>query len=318
MRMRNVNCELILSCLFMVMACTGKAQGGDTSVLSSADTLQAVASGPEELPLPEVPATLLDPVDRANYIVTHFWDNMDFSDTSRSHSEDFVEQNFANFISLFPYAGEEARRASVNRLLDAAAVDSAAYVLLANTAEKYLYEPNSPMLSEDYYLLFLEWMADSPLLNTVRLHYQLEAARKNRPGMPAANFSYVTRDGKRRSLRDTKVSGSLLLIFYDPDCDHCKEIMAELQANGTLSAAIVGGRMTVLAVYAGEDRELWQETAPSLPERWIVGLDTSDLEEKGLYVLRAMPTLYLLDSDKKVILKDVLPADLFNWLSRGN
>ena len=136
--------------------------------------------------------------------------------------------------------------------------------------------------------------------------------------MTAANFSYVTRDGKRRSLRDTKVNGSLLLIFYDPDCDHCKEIMAELQANGTLSAAIVGGRMTVLAVYAGEDRELWQETAPSLPERWIVGLDTSDLEEKGLYVLRAMPTLYLLDSDKKVILKDVLPADLFNWLSRGN
>lgn len=312
-----MKCELMMTCLLMVVACTGKAKSDEPSALAVADTVETVTAIPEELPLPEVPETLREPVARANYVVAHFWDSMDFGDTVRSHNADFIEQNFANYISLFPYAETNVLYDAVGKLLDAAATDSAAYILLAKTAEKYLYEPNSPMYSEEHYLPFLEKMADSPLLNKVRLQYQLEAVHKNRPGMTAADFTFLTRDGRKTSLRKTKTNGHLLLMFYDPDCDHCKEIMGDLQASGTLSAAIVSGRITVLAIYSGEDRELWKETAPSLPERWIVGMDTNDLEENGLYVLQAMPTLYLLDKDKKVVLKDVLPERLYDWIRQG-
>ena len=39
--MRSVNCEWVLVCFFMIVACTGRAQGGDLLGISPADTLDA-------------------------------------------------------------------------------------------------------------------------------------------------------------------------------------------------------------------------------------------------------------------------------------
>ena len=285
----------------------------------SHEPYQAVAvDSIPELPLPQVPAILQKPADRANYIITHFWDAMDFQDTLRSYNRDFMEQNFSNFISVFPYADEQAQRTAVKTLLDMAEKDSSAYVLLRDIAEKYLYNPNSPMLSEDYYIFFLEGFVNSAVLGeygTLRLRRQLDAARKNRPGMTAADFTYVTRDGNNNTLYKTDADGDLLLIFYDPDCEHCKEIMGELQASQALSNIMASGKLKVLAVYSGEDYDLWKRTAPSLPDSWMVGYESGALQESGAYVLRAMPTLYLLDHSKKVILKDVPPVQLFQFVA---
>ena len=269
----------------------------------------AAADSIPELPLPTVPAALQKPADRAGYIIVHFWDAMDFRDTLRSRHRDFMEQNFSNFICVFPHADGQARRTAVGTLLDKAEADSTAYVLLKDIAEKYLYELNSPMLSEDFYILFLERLVDSPILGeygTIRLRRQLEAVRKNRPGMTAADFAYTARDGNKTTLHKTATDSDLLLIFYDPDCEHCKETMDTLQQ----SRQLADKRLSVLAVYSGDDYDLWVKTAPMLPAGWTVGYESGALQESGAYVLRAMPTLYLLDRNKKVVLKDVLPAQL--------
>ena len=228
-----------------------------------------------------------------------------------------MEQNFVNFISIFPYADEQAQQAAVGTFLNKAETDSAAYALLRDIAEKYLYEPNSPMLSEDYYLLFLDHLVNSTVLGeygTLRLRRQLEAARKNRPGMTAADFAFTTRKGNNTTLHETDSEGDLLLIFYDPDCEHCKEVMGELQADKALSDAVTSGRTKVVAIYSDDNYDLWKRTADGLPAEWMVGCDGGTLQENGSYVLRAMPTLYLLDHDKKVIAKDILPAQLLHML----
>ena len=290
---------------------------GDTAAETAAGTLRQPV---DELPLPDVPSTLREPATRAAYIIEHFWDKMEFTDTVRSHNTDFVEQAFANFISIFPYAGAESQRTAVGTLMRRAEADSTAYVVLTEVAEKYLYEPNSPMLSEDYYILFLEQMVASPVLGpygTIRPRWQLEAARKNRPGMKAADFAFTTREGRRTTLHRTPSDGNMLLIFYDPDCDHCKEIIATLCSDEVLNRMTSGGELTVVAVYSGDERELWSEHAPSLPAGWTVGYEPGDMQERGTYVLRAMPTLYLLDRDKKVILKDVLAEQLLYMLHGG-
>lgn len=279
---------------------------------AAVDTLSSL-----ELPLPVLPSTLTEPAARAAYIIEHYWEAMDFRDTLRSHNADFVEQNFANFISVFPYADEDSRRRAVGNLLHKAEADSTAYVLLTDTAEKYLYDPNSPMLSEDIYILFLEQMIDSPILGeygTVRPRWQLEAARKNRPGMRAADFAYITREGRRSTLRETPCANELLLIFYDPDCSHCKEIMTSLWENEMLGSRVADGSITVLAVHSGEMKDLWSETSSQLPSNWIVGYESGLLQENGSYVLRAMPTMYMLNNKKEVILKDVLPEQLMYYL----
>ena len=67
----------------------------------------------------------------------------------------------------------------------------------------------------------------------------------------------------------------------------------------------------MLAVYSGDDRDLWERDAAVLPAEWTVGYESGWLQDTGAYVLRAMPTLYLLDRNKQVILKDVQPHQLF-------
>ena len=272
----------------------------------------------EELPLPEVPQILQEPNLRADYVVEHFWDAMDFCDTIKSHDSDFMEQNFANYINIFPIADVASQKMAVEILMHKAEADTTAYLLLMSIAEKYLYEPNSPMLSEELYILFLEEFVKSPILGEagkLRPRYQLETANKNRPGMKAADFKYMSRAGVTSTLYNTNSAGNILLIFYDPDCDHCKEILTNLRQNPLLSEMIANKQITVLAVHSGDQKELWHKTADELPAEWNVGYESGEMQENGSYVLRAAPTLYLLDRNKNVILKDVLPEQFLEYLS---
>ena len=316
-------------CLLMLLACSGGTDGAPASATEApavgSATAADVAAGASELPLPDVPLTLQEPAERAAYVLAHFWDAMDFGDTLRALNRPFMEQAFANFVSILPYADGPARRDAVAALLTAAAVDSAAYATVVDIAEHYLDDPNSPMRSEEDYLLFLEHITTSPptafALPLERYRYQLEDARKNRPGMPAADFAFVTRAGQAsslhaevRALANLKPSGAaegrLLLVFYDPDCDHCREVMAALQADAPLARRVAEGALAVVAVYSGEDRALWERTAPALPAAWTVGYESGALQDEGRYVLRALPTLYLIGADGRVVLKDCNPQDL--------
>ena len=74
--------------------------------------------------------------------------------------------------------------------------------------------------------------------------------------------------------------------------------------------------MAVLNIYIDEDLEAWRSYMPIYPETWYNGFDP-DLMIRGetLYNVRAIPSLYLLDRDKRVIMKDAPEARLFDWLS---
>ena len=289
-------------------AADGAASGGFREIpYPVSDTVSV-----RELPLPQVPATLRDPVSRANYLVGHFWDAMDFRDSLLTRDRRFLEQNFVNYLSVFPLADEGARRGAAELLFRRAEDDAAACRMLADIAEKYLYDPDSPMYSEDQYILFLEQIVPSAALGeagTLRYRWQLEAARANRPGSPAADFAFVTRDGRSMTLHEFPVSGELLLIFYDPDCGHCREVMTRLEEDPRLNRRIADGHTTVLAVCSGSDPDLWNDTASLLPAGWTVGYESGELQETGAYVFRTFPTLFLLDADKRVLQKNLRPDD---------
>ena len=299
--------------------CSDAAQPQHVADNAGESSSLAVAE-PPELPLPQIPATLRTPAERAGYLINHFWDGMNFSDIRMSHDRMFMEQNFSTFISVFPHADESARRTAVGRLLKKAEADAEAYSLVTDIAEKYLYETDSPVYSEEYYILFLENIVESKVLGeygTMRTRWQLETARKNRPGMTAADFGYTTPDGKNTTLGKTPVRDYLLVVFYDPTCDHCKEVMRELQNDSGLASCMADGRLTVLAIYSGDNRDMWRKGLGELPAGWRVGFESGEMQENGIYVLRMMPTLYLLDSNRRVLIKEATPQQVVQRVCGG-
>ncbi len=272
---------------------------------------------PDELPLPTVPASLRTPRERAAYILEHFWDAMDFTDTLRSRDAAFVEQNFANFASVFPHADTAVVRRAAAQLLRRAEHDTAGYLLLAETAEKYLYEPFSPIYDEGHYSFFLDELLRTQRLDAsekIRYRYQQQAIAKNRPGSRAADFTYLDRDGRRRTLHGTP-GQRLLVLFYDPECPHCDEVLELLRSDARLAAAIAAGDISVLAIFADGDRASWPQSAKGIPAAWSAGLDLTGVQEHDRYVLRNLPALYLLDRDRTVLLKEPSPEALGTWLT---
>lgn len=56
---------------------------------------------------------------------------------------------------------------------------------------------------------------------------------------------------------------------------------------------------------------------PIYPQAWYNGFDPDLVIRTDLvYNVRAIPSLYLLDSDKTVLLKDAVPEKLFNLLAQ--
>jgi thiol-disulfide isomerase/thioredoxin len=91
------------------------------------------------------------------------------------------------------------------------------------------------------------------------------------------------------------------LFFYDPDCNHCRDVAQQLAESEEMNVRIAEGDLRVLAVniYGDEGRSLVH-----IPENWIHGVDLSGIEEHELYIVRSAPAIYLLDAEHKVLLKD--------------
>lgn len=190
------------------------------------------------------------------------------------------------------------------------AADSIAWMTWGN--------PASPRRDETQYIKFLEsLLAIDSLPDALheRATHRLHVAMLNRPGSIAADFRYLERNGEKSRLHSIK-SPFTLLIFYDPECPHCADILTTIASSETINRAIADKSLTLLAVYAEGKRDVWRKTRNDMPHNWLVGYDLTGILDEGLYDLPAMPIPYLLDSDKRVILKDPQIRTLIGIISQ--
>lgn len=269
-------------------------------------------------PYPEIPAMVTDPIARSTYLVEHYWDKFNFSDTALVNNRAITEQGFADFIGLLFRHRENVASSQMKICIDnfCSAMEKHEHArrVCMQMVDDYLYNPNSPYYNEALYTLYLERMLESKMLDDARkstLKFKLDLIRRNTPGTVAMDFDYVLPDGKKNSLLRTKVNDDkLLLVFYDPECPSCHEIMKQMIMDETLRNAVSEEKVTVLAVYTEGDVDVWKKSLLDMPEGWIVVHDNMVVKEKALYDLKAMPSIYLLDGHKKVILKDAMYGEV--------
>ena len=82
-----------------------------------------------------------------------------------------------------------------------------------------------------------------------------------------------------------------------------------------LSELIKKKKLTILSLYPDEGLDEWRKHRNEFPAEWINGYDKSfTIKTKNLYDLKAIPTLYLLDANKKVLLKDATTQAIYDNL----
>ncbi|MCL2501619.1 MAG: DUF5106 domain-containing protein [Bacteroidales bacterium] len=259
--------------------------------------------------LPTIPSMLLVPQERADYLVTHYWNHFDFSDTSLIHLPAYTEQAFRDYIDVLPHAPYASILASVEQTLSKATGNRNMFTHFIELFEKYLYNPNSPLRNEELYALAVEYVINSDQIDDtdkIRLRYQWEQIQKNRQGSVAADFSYSLISGAQERMHRIQAD-YLLLFLYDPDCHSCGEILQGIHASPVVGEAINRGILKVLAVYVAKDIERWEQYQVVVPKTWISAYDPlQTIEQEKLYDLRALPTMYLLDKQKRVLIKDAI------------
>ncbi len=304
--MRTANRLCLCALLLLAVSCGGRKKA---------------APAAKDRPFPQVviPAAYTDPDERISYAIEHYWDGF-FGGDGRTDSarvlgvpKGEVEQALANYIGVLGRAPLPQAGKAVSGLFDALAAKQAAdtsnrvYLAMTEMVARYLYDPNSPLRDEDLYLPFVQKMAASPLTKEdMRTAYRYEAqmCALNPRGSVAPDFVMTLRGGTQVRMHSVRAERTLL-FFSNPGCHNCKEIIDALQADGNVLNLIREGRLAVLNIYVDEDLDAWRSYMPIYPKEWLNGYDAAHiLRQDVLYNIRAIPSLYLLDAEKRILLKD--------------
>lgn len=258
--------------------------------------------------LPAIPDTLQTVESRSSYLVAHYWDRFSFADSLQFMNQpEMVEQAVVDYVDLFRLVPAAEAENSLSALMDQASVTLNGFLFFYNTLEKYLYDATSPMRNEALFIPVLQKMMASNKLSDddkLRPAMLLKSVSKNKVGSMAADFSYTKPDGSQHQLSEVQTPLTLLL-FFDPECDDCHQVIMRLEKTDVLNQLTADRQLTVLAVYPGENKRLWQTMAQHMLPTWEIGMDESQtIYNKELYDILGFPSMYLLDQHKTVILKD--------------
>ena len=237
-------------------------------------------------------------------------------------SED-VEKQFGTYTALLWQVPVNQAAASISSLFrivenyERRDTSSNVFEKITDFAKKYFYDPNSPLRNEEFYLAYLKGLATSefvPESMKPAYGYEMQMCSLNRIGEKAADFSFRDLAGRNHRLYDVKAD-YILLFFSNPGCPNCLEITQMIESSPEVSGLEKSGRLKVVNVYIDQEIDKWKEYAPEYPEEWLCGYDNNYIIRTDVtYNVRAIPSLYLLDADKKVLMKDAPQDKIFEAL----
>lgn len=201
------------------------------------------------------------------YLLEHFWQDYVFADSTAMNRE-VGEQGMVDFLNFMQDADSVIAAQGARVLADSLEAHPSALTFFEGLMEHYLGDSDSPLYSDGVYAQLLRALPESP-----QRVWLLEQLAKNRVGDRAADILVRTLDGKEMRLWKVK-SEQTLLIFFDPDCRRCQRLDAQLEQESLIVQN---------------------------PRLKVVRKDVNDL--KGEYYVPHTPALYLLDSEKRVVLK---------------
>ena len=300
----------------------GGLAGGFLSCQAGVTAASSFARATRSFQSVTVPAQLQTPAERAEWLALHYWDQFDFTDTTDIRSTLFFEQALSDYLYILQQASPVRQAEGLKALLWKAetgyqpngtnaspqpSLQKAFLNRLDELLEAYLAFSYSPMQDNEMYIAVLEYITQSDSWSEeekIRPSILLELCLKNRKGTPATDFDYVVADGTKSHLYALS-SPYVILFFYDPECTHCRQEIEQMQHSKALNKALEKHQLQLLTIYPYADTTAWRTTLANLPTAWINSYNPeSTILSDELYELKITPALYLLDSQKKVLVRE--------------
>ena len=264
----------------------------------------------------EIPSVITDNDLRIKFLLNHFWDNLDLKDTIATANPANIQEPFRSYLNILASSDSKSATESIVNLAKKVKVSHIKIVAcFLEIFEKSLYDPNSLYKNEEIYLAVVNEMKEGnnlPFELKEKLSFQSKNLNKNRINTKAANINFITSEGKLSSLYNVK-STYILLFFYQPDCHSCNLTVEQMKSSPVLLNSL--DKIKIVAVYTGNNEELWRNYNKSMSKEWIVGFDfKQEVVNNSIYDIRSSPSIYLLDSSKKILLKDVTFDNVAEYL----
>ena len=264
--------------------------------------------------VPQAPSMLQNEADINSFYSQNWWRNFVFEDSLQAALTDSVW-----FMSLFTEWVQVLERVPdmgpgcVEDVMTRASASKKCFDMFVKAARDVLADPNSALRDDELYMPVLRARIASQFTDEAtreRCSYRLDILSQNRLGHKANNIRYTLADGFEGTLYGIKAEFTLVFI-NNPGCEMCRTVREEICASDVLMQSIASGRLKVLAIYPDQDLDEWLRYRSEMPSNWINGYDKECvMRTSGTYNLAAIPSLYLLDKDKTVLVKDAVSIPL--------
>lgn len=324
-----ISTTLLLTLALLSCSATGKQRSQTPSSVEASfgvvDTTHlSEGTTAEPYPMVKIPENIQEPLQRAKYVLEHFFDRWPAETLEQLVDPAAMEQGLVDYLAV--YSSMPAGSVSQEDLLRPLKVMRGKALSEAlRLYTKYLYESGSPLKNHTFYIQALQWATTSPQVEYVdQVVYKdmLSLVSQNQVGKPATDFAitlaqpaaegYTFADTTLYALRDKPK----VVIFYTPGCDRCTHLLAEVSHDQILQRAIEGGKAKILYVSLVYERSEWEKGLADLPPFGTPAFN-GDLRllEESLYDLAVTPVIYVISSDGIVLQRDSSLADVRRYVS---
>ena len=293
--------------IFLAIAIAGCSSQPKQSKDPQSDQKQAEAQPQKSYRFSRVkPPVFMSEEQQRTYMRDHFWDKFDFNDSLVTTKADTMEmlQFFAAYVAFYV---DKLDQEPIRKLMERASTSKPMFDYFGMLADKVLHDPNSPYRNDEHYIAVLEAQIASSHYDKYEKmapQYDLRIASQNRIGHKANNFSYTDISGVTRDMYSLK-NEYIIIYINNPGCNMCRQITEGLKLSPIISKMQKSGMLKILAIYPDEQIDEWHKHHSDMPAEWINSYDKGCLiDRENLYNVNAIPALYLLDRNKKVLVKD--------------
>lgn len=256
------------------------------------------------------------------YVVHHFFDDFPWNDP-RIFKTPIGFNKIKEYAQVIFNCNNPELDSDVLETISRSKVNEESYYAFFDGLEKHIGYHGSPSRVERLYIAMLKDMLQYPKLTDLRkrhCRYELGVIDKNHAGDIAPDFKIVTDKGDTTTLHKIQ-SEYMLLYLQHPTCPTCQNVRHMIANFPILNSAIASGRLKVLTVYFEDEAEIWNnylhssEANPSYMHGWNFDQTISD---DNLYDTRAIPYMFLLDKDKRIIVKNLNENKLEDEIKKLN